>query len=53
MAIEVETSLRSDRLVRLFEQLKVEDRPHDALSGLPPADYAQRNLENSTLELST
>jgi putative transposase len=30
-----------------------EDRPHDALDGLPPVIYAKRNLENSTFELST
>ena len=30
-----------------------EHRPHDALGGLPPAVYAQRLLENSSLELST
>lgn len=30
-----------------------EDRPHDALGGLPPAVYAANNLENSTLKLST
>lgn len=28
-------------------------RPHDALGGLPPCVYAQRNLEYSSFELST
>lgn len=28
-------------------------RPHDALDGLPPSIYADKNAENSTLELST
>lgn len=28
-------------------------RPHDALGGLPPSVYANRKLENSTLEVST
>lgn len=30
-----------------------EDRPHDALGGLPPVVYAAENSENSNLELST
>jgi putative transposase len=30
-----------------------EQRPHDALDGLPPAVYANQNAGNSTLELST
>jgi putative transposase len=30
-----------------------EDRPHDALGGLPPAIYAALNLENSTFEVSS
>lgn len=29
-----------------------EDRPHDALGGLPPTVYANRKLENSSFELS-
>ncbi|MHC4951893.1 MAG: integrase core domain-containing protein, partial [Planctomycetota bacterium] len=30
-----------------------EDQSHDALGGFPPDIYAQRNLENVSLELST
>lgn len=30
-----------------------EDRPHDALGGLPPVVYVAKELENSNLELST
>ena len=45
-----------DQVRELIEQWRTqynEQRPHDALGGLPPRVYAERNPENSSLELST
>ena len=39
----------TDQWIRQYN----EDRPHDALGGLPPMIYLQQHLENSTFELST
>jgi len=45
-----------DQVRELISQWRTqynEQRPHDALGGLPPCVYAERNLENSSFELLT
>lgn len=41
------------KLVSQWRAQYDEQRPHDALGGLPPRVYATRDLENSSFELST
>jgi putative transposase len=40
-------------LVERWRKQYNEKRPHDSLGGLPPVDYATKQLENSNSELST